>query len=530
MRDDRRRALLILIGGTVVVALAVVGAAWSATDGHLGYALDDAYIHLDLTRHLVHDGTFGLVPGRYESASSSPLWEVVLAPFSLVAADATWPPLMANVIAGMWLLWQLSAIPVIQRLAGGGILERASVALIPVALGLVPLTSAGMEHVLHVAIAVSGVLRVADRLGVQARAADLAPFRSGLVGIALLLAVGSLVRLETAFLAAGCALAFLLVRRYRDAAVSLAASAIPLLGFAVINTAFGQYPVPNSVAAKSAIGSGLPIPAPADVLDRLLHDPLLLAVFVVLAVRTIAELRASSATGSRATGATLLIPVVAITAQLVFGDVGWFERYQAWLIATAAVSLVITLPTIRGTAPGRPGVQPLAGRVAIGILLAAVLRVPLHINTPTAIRNIHQSQEQLGRFLAATYPGQGVIVNDIGWVGWLHDGPLVDVYGLGSIDLLRARKEGRLDRDLVAEQAVATGSQVMAVYDEVFGSVVPPGWERGGRWCTTTRRYVLSSECVTFYAPPGAPTDRLRDALARFEPELPDGVRFDPVG
>ena len=86
MRDDRRRALLILIGGTVAVALAVVGAAWSATDGHLGYALDDAYIHLDLTRHLVHDGTFGLVPGRYESASSSPLWEVVLAPFSLVAS------------------------------------------------------------------------------------------------------------------------------------------------------------------------------------------------------------------------------------------------------------------------------------------------------------------------------------------------------------------------------------------------------------------------------------------------------------
>ena len=123
---------------------------------------------------------------------------------------------------------------------------------------------------------------------------------------------------------------------------------------------------------------------------------------------TIAELRASSATGSRATGATLVIPVVAITAQLVLGDVGWFERYQAWLIATAGVALVLTLPTVRGTAPGRPALQPLAGRAAelrdVSIYTAVTVPpVPEVIKYPESFRYMDWQWSKLTRIMHSQF-------------------------------------------------------------------------------------------------------------------------------
>jgi len=68
----------------------------------------------------------------------------------------------------------------------------------------------------------------------------------------------------------------------------------------------------------------------------------------------------------------------------------------------------------------------------------------------------------------------------------------------------------------------------MAVYEDIFAILIPRDWPRAGQWCVTTRRYTLSSPCVSFFAPPGAPSDRLRGALDHFTPRLPDGVTFLP--
>lgn len=90
-----------------------------------------------------------MVPGTYQSASSAPIWEVLLSPLLLVTGDAEWAPLLMNAAAA-WALWTFSCLPLIQRPVADGMGRVAAMAL-PIGLGLVPLAMSGMEHTLHVA-------------------------------------------------------------------------------------------------------------------------------------------------------------------------------------------------------------------------------------------------------------------------------------------------------------------------------------------------------------------------------------------
>lgn len=63
----------------VTSAASLTGLLWR-TGGTFVYVIDDPAIHLTMARRLAFDGTWGVVPGEFQSASSSPLWVVLLAP------------------------------------------------------------------------------------------------------------------------------------------------------------------------------------------------------------------------------------------------------------------------------------------------------------------------------------------------------------------------------------------------------------------------------------------------------------------
>ena len=66
----------------VCLVVVVAGAGWldsTAANGTFVYTLDDAYIHLTIGRTLAEHGVWGVSPREYSSASSSPLWTILLA-------------------------------------------------------------------------------------------------------------------------------------------------------------------------------------------------------------------------------------------------------------------------------------------------------------------------------------------------------------------------------------------------------------------------------------------------------------------
>ena len=87
----------------VAVLVALVAVTLVLTGGVLTYPLDDPAIHLAVARRLAFDGTWGVVAGEYQAASSSPVWTVLLAPTQIVARGAAGEtvPLVINLVAGL---------------------------------------------------------------------------------------------------------------------------------------------------------------------------------------------------------------------------------------------------------------------------------------------------------------------------------------------------------------------------------------------------------------------------------------------
>jgi hypothetical protein len=515
---SRRAVVVLLVVGAAALSV-VIAISVNAQHGVFTYAIDDAAIHLTLARNLAH-GTFGLVPSHYESASSAPLWELLLAPFLRVLPDAYWAPLLLNVLASGWLLVSFARLPFVHRMVRNPI-GMLGVAALPIGLGLVPLVLTGMEHTMHAAV----VVQLLVWLDARVRGAAT---RRLAIGWYALLAGASLLRFETMFVGLGLALALVIipkVAQWRVAATTIAAAFLPVAGFAVVNRSFGQYALPNSVVAKTAVGDGSVIPSLSQVVTRLTDDPLLLIVALVAVVLLARQLRApSSQPEHRIAAGGLVAMLVTMAFHVSFADVGWFDRYQAYLVIGLVFSIVAVLADVRLT--GRVGIEAIAAVV----IVLSVLRVNLLMSTPGAQYNIYEGQYQTGQFLRQAYDGQAVAVGDIGYVSWFHQGDLVDVAGLGSYEVLAARKEHRFGVDFTMKEFADHHVDVLVVYSVYFGTGGQlPGWSAGGRWCYTSKRVVLSDTCIVFYAPEGPALDRLRAELARYTDKLPEGVESVPV-
>lgn len=75
--DLRRQAIAAVVFLALTIALVV--AVRHETGAAYTYPLDDTYIHTALARNLIEHGTWGINPGEFANASTSPVWTVLVA-------------------------------------------------------------------------------------------------------------------------------------------------------------------------------------------------------------------------------------------------------------------------------------------------------------------------------------------------------------------------------------------------------------------------------------------------------------------
>ncbi len=496
----------------VAVGLLVAAIVWWL-DGHLAYVLDDAAIHLSIADRLAHDGTWGVVAGEFQSASSSPLWTVLVAAALLIAGPlAAWVPLLLNVAAGVGAVWILAQSQTVVRPARSRRADAvATVVLVTLVLFLPGLAVVGMEHTLHVALVLAAVL------GVHRWALGRPGARPAVTYAVVVLA--ALTRFETAFLVVGLAAALLAVDRrahLRRAAGLVAAAAVPIAAFGVVNRAMGGGWLPNSILAKGQ-GTGLSQSdgtGPVDIAGRLTQDPVLAVLFgVAVAYLVLRGLRSPAA-----------VPAVALAVaaplHAALADVGWYERYQAYLIAVGVYMVLAILAEVPASLRGRA----VAAVAVLGVLLC-VTKANLLVEAPIAADDMYRQQYQAGRFLDRYYDGEPVATDQLGYISYFHDGPLTDFAGLGDYAVLEEPGD-RPFREVWPELAAERGFRVVVLYDKAAAFNVPRGWVRAGEWRIDSEPLSGVSRTLQFFATVPDEVAPLQDHLRDFEDDLPDRTQL----
>lgn len=530
----------------VCLVVVVAGAGWldsTAANGTFVYTLDDAYIHLTIGRTLAEHGVWGVSPREYSSASSSPLWTILLALWCRLFGASDLAPLALNVLFACLLIvvsdsllcrsWDGHAGRPWHRFA----FQCALMFAIPVP----ALVLSGMEHLLHALLAVLFVLKAAEFLWPSS---DSSKPSEGFFALSAIAALTVATRYESMALVAPVFLVLAWRRNWGRAIPLVLASLLPVVLFGIYSLVNGMPFVPASILVKT-IGLAQGLPA------WLLYTPLVKAAMRILAcppllvmmtlgfytlVRASREAPGAPFRGAGAAGMFVLAALI----HAEFVGVGWFYRYEAYLIA---VGMTTVLPAFVNEFPAPASQRNDRRKVHSTVFYALVIvlfwpfvtrSVLSLVDTPLACRNIGDQQMQLARFLAAKGNGKVVALNDIGAVGYYSDTPMLDLFGLASPEVYRIRIRheysteaiDRLVRRAGAETAILTPDWYKA-----FGGI-PASWTQVATW-KIENNIICGSDTVSFYAIEPEARDDLTRRLKEFGPSLPADVTAvfsgDPV-
>jgi hypothetical protein len=498
---------------------AILVAALSMSDGRMVYVLDDPAIHLSMADTLAHHGTWGVVAGDFQSASSAPLWTLLLAGWvRLVPGPASVAPLVLNVVAGVATIAILGSSQRLLRPSWRRPLDVvAVVALVTIVLFLPALTMVGMEHTLHGALVLGAVVAFHRRAGPA-----WLPYA--------LVALAAGVRFETIFIAVGVAVALLVTtsgRRWIAALAAVAAGVLPVAAFGLVNLSMGQGLLPNSVLAKSSLNGAAGESLFREVTGRITEDPLVAALLAVLIFALVAAREPGRGTWP-SWSFPAIVYVVATVLHIGLARMGWYDRYQAYLIAVGVYALL----ELAADAVSRDGAPVRLERGRLGFALVLVLlvftwtKVSLTMDVADAVEETYQQRYQAGLFFERYYDGRPIATGELGYVTLFHDGDITDLFGLGDHDVLeqRRRSGNHPPPDYWAHLAEERGFEVVGAYPTTLFFETPPNWVRVGTWQIDADVVTAWEPDFTFWATRPEAVAELDAHLRDFEPSMPDGV------
>ncbi|MFW9807270.1 MAG: hypothetical protein ACFFFK_11130 [Candidatus Thorarchaeota archaeon] len=486
--------------------------------GIMVYTLDDAYIHLAISKNLNLYSVFGITRYEFSSSTSSPLWNLMVSAVFLLVGINDLVPLVLNVI------FATVAVMVFYFLLKD--FEMGSKYLTIVLISFVFFTSlpslvfTGLEHMLHIVFSIPLVL-----LSARILSQDESSRRQSTV-LLIVTFFSSAVRIETIFLVFPVVLLFSMKKKWTYVIAILGMTALPWLAYGIISVQNGWLLVSNSLLVKSvdAMNEGVRFFFVRGI-GALFVSPHLLALLAASI-----KLTSSKELGFwHVNNVMKLIFVPACLLQVQLGRVGWFFRYEAYIVAIGIFVVSIQgykfiskldLPSLTI----RKGIEKdrLYGLILLTLFMAPLVgRGFLAVYwTPDASNNIYEQQYQMGLFLDRFYTGETVLLNDIGCANYLADIRCVDKWGIGTLEIGEVLINGSMSTSVLQSIATQRGVKIAIVYAD---SLIPEDWEPVGEW-TIRHNIVAHASTVTFYSILPSERDRLIDNLVLFSPDLPENV------
>jgi hypothetical protein len=510
--DQKLPSWLPLVTGvvsTVLILAVAYNMAVQKTGGTLVYALDDAYIHLTMARNLHASGVWGMSPTVPASASSSPLWTLLLSLLDSLPIEPLVIPLLLNLLLAGLLVRQVYGLAsFLNPWARAGIACLFVFALPGVAVFL-----GGMENLLHAffTILFIGILVLVPRTEKSWKLL----LTSGLIGLMMMLT-----RYESIFL-------FLIpavwgvYRRQPLLVAPLVGGLLGVIAFGLASRAAGMPFVPNTILLKSDLGQ-------ANGIAGFFSSMLLRAQWNVEQAPTVAAVCGSGILvlisqwkSSPETRLAATAVIAATVMHIAFSFTRQLFRYEVYLVAAFGATILLGMRAKR---------QPTWARAAVALFgVALVYRGALAmIQSPEAVQNINDQQFQMATFLGKYYPGKSVALNDIGVVSYYSKVHVVDLYGLANDDVRKLKESGGFDTAAIADILNKNSVDACIVYYgwyQIYGGFPSEqDFPVVGQWTLQEPNVVCAWNHVEFVAP--APKAKmLQAALIDYHKQLPPSVK-----
>lgn len=511
-----------------ITVAALVGYSLRLNHGYFNYPLDDTYIHMSMAKNASLHGVWGVTSEQFSSTTSSPLWTALLAAIYWISGVGILAPLVLNLVFGSLIV--VVAFRVLRR-SGSEPAWTTVVLLALVFLSALPtLTFVAMEHTLHGLVMLVFMLASA-----QVMSSAQAPALPRVLWLATLAALLTSARYEGLFALAVVVVLLFVTRKWTAAALVSAGGMLPVVLYGWWSTLHGWYTLPNSVLLKgntphlTAAGIAQVLLWWAGLKGFVANPHLLLLVAASLLV-----LVALMTRSTWDQWVFLNIIFVAVTfLHMEFTRTAVFYRYDGYLLI---VGITILGASASGWAASfrksvKTGMKPAV--LAASALLAIMFLTPIAVRaaqalheTARASHNIFEQQRQMALFLDRFFSGRTVAANDIGEITYFSNIKLVDLYGLGTLEVARLKLAGNYNTAQIDALTRQRGVDIAIVYDMWFGQYggLPSSWHKAGEWAVQDS-VILGDSAVSFYALRPAENAPLTHDLQVFASRLPPDVQ-----
>jgi len=313
---------------------------------------------------------------------------------------------------------------------------------------------------------------------------------------------------------------------------------LPVVIYGLISVSKGWYLLPNSVLLKGDIPNFSSI---WDVINffgysthsayqQILSAPYILILILIAPIVFIFQYSKPKGIW-KDSGIMIIIFIATTLLHMQFARTGWFYRYEAYLVALGILVIAVGMREYLSEKFPIQFDKSLIVKYITIVLLGLHVTLPLIkrgfislIRTPQATTNIYEQQYQMGLFLKQFYAGESVATNDIGVINYLADINCLDLFGLGSLEPAKAKRNRVYNTQQIYK--LTRKVKIAILYDQWFEGYggIPSQWTKVGEW-KIFNNVVCGGDTVSFYAVNQKDESRLTENMRFFSPRLPKDVK-----
>lgn len=432
------------------------------------YPLDDVYIHLTMAKNLLQNASWGLFPNQNIAASSSPLYTILLAPFTISSNVAMYAPLILNSFISIGLLLLLRSTLLRLKLST---LIRTILGVIFILIFPLPsLTVMGMEHLLHSLLVVGIILVISYGTNKQWL-------------IPILVAFSLFLRLETSFVLLGIGIWCLFEKKWE---ILLQISIGFILGigmYFLLSIIFSISIIPNSILLKTIMNEQTFL---SSTLQKVWNSKLLLFLSILSVIILVVQWKNSK-----------LYLIVSITSisHLVFARQGWFFRYETYIIVLFFITFILEF--FKDDSQRN---KLIAVFFALAFLIICGKRAFLSMSTThLASKNIFDQQFQTAMIVKLLPAETKIAVNDIGVIAYYNnDKRIIDLYGIATKEIFSMKRSNSFSSEQIRQYLTSQNIEFLALYTSWFESEMFTDF-RKIRATTLQNNVVCGDTVVSFF-------------------------------